>query len=147
MRSSRRWAARPASTWRSSWPRPAASTGTGYGCSVRRSPRSGWRRTVTPSSGCWRVSASRCRGRSAAPRAGGAEGLAARIGSPLILRPAYTLGGPGGGIAHDAGELARVVQGGIAASPIGQVLVERSLIGWKELEYAVMGGGAESWHA
>jgi carbamoyl-phosphate synthase large subunit len=73
-----------------------------------------------------------------------AEGLAARIGYPLIIRPAYTLGGTGGGIAHDLGELARVVLGGIAASPIGQVLVERSLLGWKELEYEVMRDAADT---
>ena len=73
-----------------------------------------------------------------------AEGLAARIGYPLIIRPAYTLGGTGGGIAHDPAELPRVVLGGIAASPIGQVLVERSLIGWKELEYEVMRDAADT---
>src|SRR3984893_2403865 len=65
-------------------------------------------------------------------------GLAARIGYPLIVRPAYTLGGTGGGIAGDAAQLERVVLGGLAASPIHQVLVERSLIGWKELEYDVL---------
>jgi carbamoyl-phosphate synthase large subunit len=73
-----------------------------------------------------------------------AERLAARIGYPLIVRPAYTLGGTGGGIAADAGELRRVVQGGIAASPIHQVLVERSLIGWKEIEYEVMRDAADT---
>jgi carbamoyl-phosphate synthase large subunit len=56
------------------------------------------------------------------------------MGFPLIIRPAYTLGGTGGGIAHDAAELATVLTSGLAASPIHQVLVERSLIGWKELE-------------
>src|SRR4051812_17496503 len=54
------------------------------------------------------------------------------MGFPLIVRPAYTLGGTGGGIAHDAAELDAVVSSGLAASPIRQVLVERSLIGWKE---------------
>ena len=73
-----------------------------------------------------------------------AESLAARIGYPLIIRPAYTLGGTGGGIANDASELTRTVSSGIAASPIGQVLVERSLIGWKELEYEVMRDAADT---
>jgi len=57
---------------------------------------------------------------------------------PLIVRPAFTLGGTGGGIAFTRDELVRLVQRGIAASPIGQVLVERSLLGWKEIEYEVM---------
>ena len=73
-----------------------------------------------------------------------AEGLAARIGYPLIVRPAYTLGGTGGGVAGDAAELRRVVLGGLDASPIRQVLVERSLIGWKELEYEVMRDAADT---
>src|SRR5579883_196579 len=66
------------------------------------------------------------------------------MGFPLIIRPAYTLGGTGGGIAHDAAELERVAGGGLAASPIHQVLVERSLIGWKELEYEVMRDAADN---
>ena len=73
-----------------------------------------------------------------------AELFAARIGYPLIVRPAYTLGGTGGGIAGDPAELRRVVLGGIAASPIHQVLVERSLIGWKEIEYEVMRDAADT---
>ena len=73
-----------------------------------------------------------------------AAGLAARIGYPLIIRPAYTLGGTGGGIAGDAAQLERVVLGGLAASPIHQVLVEQSLIGWKELEYEVMRDAADT---
>src|SRR5438045_6169187 len=67
-----------------------------------------------------------------------AEAFAARIGFPLIIRPAYTLGGTGGGIAGNLVQLQRVVPAGLSASPIHQVLVERSLIGWKELEYEVM---------
>ncbi len=61
-----------------------------------------------------------------------------RIGLPLVVRPAYTLGGTGGGIAFTEEEYERIVTGGLAASPIHQVLVERSLLGWKELEYEVM---------
>ena len=64
--------------------------------------------------------------------------FADRVGYPLVVRPAYTLGGTGGGFAHDREELSARVATGIAASPIGQVLVERSLVGWKEIEYEVM---------
>jgi len=60
------------------------------------------------------------------------------IGYPVIVRPAYTLGGAGGGIAEDEQALRKVAAGGIAASPIGQVLIERSVKGWKEIEYEVM---------
>ena len=66
------------------------------------------------------------------------------IGLPLVVRPAYTLGGTGGGIAETETEFVRVVEGGIAASPIGQVLVEKSLVGWKEVEYEVMRDGADN---
>ncbi len=61
-----------------------------------------------------------------------------RIGLPAVIRPAYTLGGTGGGIAFSREEYARIVAGGMAASPIHQVLVEQSLLGWKEVEYEVM---------
>src|SRR5256712_12088888 len=67
-----------------------------------------------------------------------AESFARRIGFPLVVRPAYTLGGTGGGFVRDPGELVERVHAGIRASPIGQVLVERSLVGWKEIEYEVM---------
>ena len=63
---------------------------------------------------------------------------------PLVVRPAYTLGGTGGGIATTDAELAEIVSGGLAASPIGQVLLERSLVGWKEIEYEVMRDGADN---
>ena len=67
-----------------------------------------------------------------------------RIGLPLVVRPAYTLGGTGGGLATTLEELEAVVQGGLAASPIDQVLLERSLVGWKEVEYEVMRDGADN---
>jgi carbamoyl-phosphate synthase large subunit len=70
--------------------------------------------------------------------------FAARIGYPLVVRPAFTLGGTGGGVANDPGELTARVTSGVAASPIGQVLVERSLLGWKEIEYEVMRDGADT---
>jgi carbamoyl-phosphate synthase large subunit len=67
-----------------------------------------------------------------------AVAFADQIGYPVIVRPAYTLGGAGGGIAEDEPTLRAVAAKGIAASPIGQVLIERSVKGWKEIEYEVM---------
>src|SRR5256714_931041 len=67
-----------------------------------------------------------------------AQEFAASIGFPLVVRPAYTLGGTGGGQAESPLELEAVVREGLAASPIRQVLIERSLAGWKEIEYEVM---------
>ena len=66
------------------------------------------------------------------------------LGLPLVIRPAYTLGGTGGGIAHTQEELEAIVSGGLAASPIHQVLLEESLVGWKEVEYEVMRDGADN---
>ncbi|MBI2951619.1 carbamoyl-phosphate synthase large subunit [bacterium] len=66
------------------------------------------------------------------------------VGLPLVIRPAYTLGGTGGGIATSREDLERVVEGGLAASPIHQVLVEESVMGWKEVEYEVMRDGADN---
>src|SRR5256886_3395666 len=73
-----------------------------------------------------------------------AVAFASRIGYPLVVRPAFTLGGTGGGFAHDEAQLRIVSARGIGASPIGQVLVERSLVGWKEIEYEVMRDGADT---
>ncbi len=70
--------------------------------------------------------------------------FAAEVQLPLVIRPAYTLGGTGGGVAHTEEELEQFVKSGIAASPIGQVLLERSLLGWKEIEYEVMRDGAHT---
>ncbi|PTX59680.1 carbamoyl-phosphate synthase large subunit [Melghirimyces profundicolus] len=67
-----------------------------------------------------------------------AVGFAAAIGYPVIVRPAYTLGGFGGGTARNRAELEQVARQGLAASPIGQVLVEESILGWKEIEYEMM---------
>ncbi len=67
-----------------------------------------------------------------------------QIGLPVVVRPAYTLGGTGGGIANSRDEFVQIVQGGLAASPIGQVLIEKSLVGWKEIEYEVMRDGADN---
>ncbi|HEY9602957.1 MAG TPA: carbamoyl-phosphate synthase large subunit [Allocoleopsis sp.] len=68
-----------------------------------------------------------------------AKAIAKQIGSyPLIIRPAYTLGGTGGGIAYNQEEYEEMAQGGIDASPVSQILVEKSLLGWKEYELEVM---------
>ena len=67
-----------------------------------------------------------------------ARQAAQEMGLPLVVRPAYTLGGTGGGIANNPEELEAIVAGGLEASPISQVLLERSLVGWKEVEYEVM---------
>ena len=64
--------------------------------------------------------------------------FADKIGYPIIVRPAFTLGGTGGGIAHDEDELFMIATRGIKLSPINQILVERSVAGWKEIEYEVM---------
>ena len=66
------------------------------------------------------------------------------IGLPVVIRPAYTLGGTGGGIANTREEFDQIVSGGLAASPITQVLIEKSLVGWKEIEYEVMRDGADN---
>jgi len=67
-----------------------------------------------------------------------------KIGLPLIIRPAYTLGGTGGGTVYTREELEAGVTRGLAASPIHQILLEESVIGWKELEYEVMRDGADN---
>ncbi len=64
------------------------------------------------------------------------------IGYPVVLRPAYTLGGSGGGIAHNQEELESILENGLRLSRVGQVLVERCIAGWKEIEYEVMRDGA-----
>ena len=66
------------------------------------------------------------------------------VGLPAIVRPAYTLGGRGGGLAATEGEFDAVVARGLAASPIGQVLIEESVLGWGEFELEVMRDGADN---
>ncbi|MCI6593993.1 MAG: carbamoyl-phosphate synthase large subunit [Firmicutes bacterium] len=68
--------------------------------------------------------------------------FAEKIGFPVVLRPAYTLGGSGGGIAHNTAELRKILENGLRLSRVGQVLVERCISGWKEIEYEVMRDGA-----
>ena len=66
------------------------------------------------------------------------------IGLPLIIRPSFTLGGTGGGIAYNANEFERIVAGGLAASPARQVLIEESVLGWKEFEMEVVRDRADN---
>ncbi|CAI8009932.1 Carbamoyl-phosphate synthase large chain, partial [Geodia barretti] len=73
-----------------------------------------------------------------------AQAYKAEAGLPLVVRPAYTLGGTGGGIANTEEEFLATVESGLAASPITQVLLERSLVGWKEIEYEVIRDGADN---
>jgi carbamoyl-phosphate synthase large subunit len=73
-----------------------------------------------------------------------AEQFAGEIGLPLVIRPAYTLGGTGGGFVTTHTELTAITQRGLDASPIHQVLIERSLWGWKEIEYEVMRDAADT---
>jgi len=70
--------------------------------------------------------------------------IAQNIGLPVVIRPAYTLGGTGGGVAHNLEELERIATTGLHYSPIHQVLVEKSIEGWKEVEYEVMRDGADN---
>ncbi len=72
-----------------------------------------------------------------------ADGLAFanEIGYPVVLRPAYTLGGSGGGIADNSEQLVEILENGLRLSRVGQVLVERCIAGWKEIEYEVMRDG------
>src|SRR5512134_2776977 len=70
--------------------------------------------------------------------------LLQEIGLPLIIRPSFTLGGTGGGIAYNADEFERVVAGGLAASPTRQVLIEESVLGWKEFEMEVVRDSADN---
>ncbi len=68
----------------------------------------------------------------------GALDFAEQIGYPILIRPSYTMGGAGGGVAYDAAELRRVAANGLHQSPVGEVLVDKSLLGWKEYELELM---------
>ena len=73
-----------------------------------------------------------------------ALGLVQEIGFPAIIRPAFTLGGTGGGIAYNIEEYEKMVAAGLALSPISELLIEESVIGWKEFELEVMRDGADN---
>ena len=68
----------------------------------------------------------------------------AETGYPAIFRPSFTLGGTGGGIAYNREEFEELIRRGLELSPVGSVLVERSVIGWKEFELEVMRDGADN---
>ena len=73
-----------------------------------------------------------------------AKAFAQEVGLPLVVRPAFTLGGTGGGLVHTQDQLEQVVERGLQASPITQVLIEQALVGWRELEYEVMRDGEDT---
>ena len=73
-----------------------------------------------------------------------AREAAQKIGLPVIIRPSYTLGGTGGGIANTREEMEEICERGLSASPIHQILIEKSVAGWKELEYEVMRDAADN---
>src|SRR5262249_57936531 len=60
------------------------------------------------------------------------------LGYPVVVRPSYTMGGAGSGLAYDEEQLRRIVTAGLAASPVGEVLIEESVLGWKEYELELM---------
>ena len=70
--------------------------------------------------------------------------FAGQVGYPVLIRPSFTLGGSGAGVAHDEAELRLATENGIRESPVGQVLIEMSLMGWKEYELEVMRDGADN---
>ena len=74
------------------------------------------------------------------------EAMAAigNVGLPAIIRPAYTLGGSGGGVAYNRADYERICKGGLAASPVGQILIDESLLGWKEFEMEVVRDRADN---
>jgi carbamoyl-phosphate synthase large subunit len=73
-----------------------------------------------------------------------AESIAAHVGFPCLVRPSFTLGGSGGGIAYNGDDLRRIVTQGVSESPVGEVLVEQSVLGWKEYELEVMRDRADN---
>ncbi len=74
----------------------------------------------------------------------GALALARQIGYPVLVRPSFTLGGSGGGVAYDEAQLRDIADRGLRASPVGQVLIEQSVLGWKEYELEVMRDRADN---
>ncbi|MDQ6963881.1 MAG: carbamoyl-phosphate synthase large subunit, partial [Mariprofundales bacterium] len=73
-----------------------------------------------------------------------ARRLATEIGYPIIIRPSFTLGGSGGGIAYNPEEFAQIAEAGLTASPTAEILIEESIIGWKEYEMEVMRDSADN---
>ena len=139
------WAARPRSTWR--WRSHSDGVLEKYGVELiganERAIRSGGGpRGVRPGDG-----AHRARHAAGPHRARVVEEALEAVedtGYPAILRPSFTLGGTGGGIAYNRDEFETLVRRGLELSPVGSVLVERSIIGWKEFELEVMRDGADN---
>ena len=84
--------------------------------------------------------------RGRAQSRGGDAARSTIVGLPAIIRPSFTLGGTGGGIAYNRDEFFEIVQGGLDASPVGEVLVEESVLGWKEYEMEVVRDRARQLH-
>ena len=104
------------------------------------------RKTVWSSKQPWRRSASPYAASLVVENVEDGVAFANKIGYPVVLRPAYTLGGSGGGIAHNQEELVEILENGLRLSRVGQVLVERCIAGWKEIEYEVMRDSAGNVH-
>ena len=92
----------------------------------------------------WKKSISRFRKSAIVETMAAAKEFARKVGFPLIVRPAYTLGGTGGGIAESEDELDEIVNKGLKYSLIGQALIERSVAGWKEIEFEVLRDAADN---
>ena len=134
----RRWAGRPASTWRSPWRRPGSWSASASRCWAPPSSRCGWGRTASSSRRRWteiglQAPKSRYVGSLTEAREAADE-----IGFPVIVRPSFTLGGEGGGVAYNRDEYDEVVRAALDASPAHRVLLEQSVVGWKEFELEVM---------
>jgi carbamoyl-phosphate synthase large subunit len=86
----------------------------------------------------WRGWVVRCRKAALRTSVEEAESIAIELGYPVVIRPAYTMGGTGGGLVYNIEELRVVAARGIAASMVGQILVEESVLGWEELELEVV---------
>ncbi|MGI8675987.1 MAG: carbamoyl-phosphate synthase large subunit, partial [Nocardioidaceae bacterium] len=103
--------------------------------------RESFKRIVASLPAHWRAEVARSLSCTSMP-----ECLAAAedLGYPLLVRPSFTMGGAGSGMAHDEDQLQRIASAGLAASPITQVLLEESVLGWKEYELEVMRDGADN---
>ena len=113
-------------------------------CSVPTPRRSPPPKTASSSRRRWSASASTCRPRAAPTPSTRRWMWSPTIGLPVIIRPAYILGGRGTGIASTAEEFRRLAAAGLAASPIGEILIEESIAGWKEFELEVMRDRADN---
>ena len=129
---------RPALPSRCSWQRRASwkpTTSSSWAPTLKPSTR---RRTARCSRTPWKRSASPASPPRWSTRSRTRLAFAEEIGYPVIVRPAFTLGGTGGGIAHDEEELREIAGNGLRLSPITQVLVEKCISGWKEIEFEVI---------